>query len=83
MSEYPEHDKLNRVKNQTQTIGEFLEWLGEQEYEICGTDKYDRYMPTPLTDQQLLAKYVGVDENKLELEKRKMLMKLREGNDEN
>jgi hypothetical protein len=27
MSDYPEHDKLSQVSEQTQAIGEFLEWL--------------------------------------------------------
>lgn len=28
MSEYPEHDKLSNVLDQSQAIGEFLEWMG-------------------------------------------------------
>ena len=32
MSEYPEHEKLARVKNHSQAIGQFLEWLqGEKD----------------------------------------------------
>lgn len=27
MSDYPEHDRLSTVKDQSQAIGEFLEWL--------------------------------------------------------
>lgn len=27
MSDYPEHDKMSEVSEQTQAIGEFLEWL--------------------------------------------------------
>lgn len=25
--EYPEHEKLSKIQNQSQSIGEFLEWL--------------------------------------------------------
>ena len=27
MSDHPEHDKLTLVRDKSQTIGEFLEWL--------------------------------------------------------
>lgn len=30
MSDYPEHDKLVAVKEQSQAIGEFIEWLPSQ-----------------------------------------------------
>jgi hypothetical protein len=30
MSDYPEHDKLSKIQEQTQAIGEFLEWLTSQ-----------------------------------------------------
>lgn len=29
-SQYPEHEKLLAVKEQSQAVGEFLEWLGER-----------------------------------------------------
>lgn len=32
MSEYPEHDKLTKVQDQTQAIGEFLEWVGGEKH---------------------------------------------------
>lgn len=31
MSDYPEHDKLEKIKDQSQACGEFLEWLGEKD----------------------------------------------------
>jgi hypothetical protein len=30
MTDYPEHDKLALVKDETQAAGEFVEWLGSQ-----------------------------------------------------
>jgi len=30
MTEYPEHDKVQKIKDQSQAIGDFLEWLGGQ-----------------------------------------------------
>lgn len=40
MSDYPEHEKLSAVKDESQAIGEFLDWLkggfeGSPGYEIC------------------------------------------------
>ena len=35
MSEYPEHEKLEKVKDKSQACGEFLEWLtGAQGYTL-------------------------------------------------
>lgn len=30
MSDYPEHDRMMAVKDQSETIGQFLDWLAEQ-----------------------------------------------------
>lgn len=36
MPPYPEHEKLDEIKDQSQAIGEFLEWLGrEKSIELC------------------------------------------------
>ena len=35
MAEYPEHDKLCAIKDQSQAIGAFIEWMGEHGYHIC------------------------------------------------
>ena len=33
---YPEHEKLKKIQDQSQIVGEFLEWLScEHEYFIC------------------------------------------------
>lgn len=35
MSNYPEHDKLDAVKDRSQSIGEFLSWLSAQGLSRC------------------------------------------------
>lgn len=36
MSDYPEHEKLSKVQDASQAIGEFLDWLtGEQGVQLC------------------------------------------------
>ena len=33
--QYPEHERLSKVKDRSQAIGEFLEWLQEQRVTLC------------------------------------------------
>lgn len=80
MSKYPEHDKLAGVRDQSQVIGEFLEeFLPSQGIVLCeNKEYYDEYLPARKKTNELLAKFFGVDLDKLELEKRAMLDKLME-----
>lgn len=89
MNEYPEHEKLNKVKDQSQAIGEFLEWLNvEKKYQVCqyvdaiGESDEDGdvvqfpvkgYLPIMERAEQLLAEFFAIDLDKLEEEKVKML----------
>jgi hypothetical protein len=36
MSDYPEHDKLEKINDKSQEIGDFLSWLAEGEYQSQG-----------------------------------------------
>lgn len=76
---YPEHEKLKEIQDQSQIIGEFLEWLNyEKEYSLCECEnKYDRWQPISENHQKLLAQFFNIDLDKLEQEKRKMLEELR------
>lgn len=40
MSEYPEHDKLMAVKDESQVIGSFLEWLAEKGYKVSAWTEF-------------------------------------------
>jgi hypothetical protein len=68
MAQYPEHEKLQEIRDQSQKCGEFLEWLEEQGYVEITARK-------SLTS--LLAEFFEIDEEKLEREKRRMLDRLR------
>lgn len=80
MSNYPEHDKLSAVKDQTQAIGEFVDWLhDEKEIVLARLDDCGRaYGAGSLLD--LLAEWAGIDLDKIEAEKREMLETLRAAN---
>ena len=83
MSEYPEHDKLEAVMEQSQAIGEFIdcndkyvlaEWM-----EVEGF-RGPRLVPVSRPINDILAEYFGIDMRTLESEKRAMLDKLKEMN---
>ena len=71
MSQYPEHDKLGAVSEASQAIGEFLDNCG---YTLCkpeGNFFHPKGIPT------ILAEYFGIDQKKLEAEKRQVLDEIR------
>lgn len=79
--DYPEHEKLKRVSDQSQTCGEFYEWLMERftlatwrTHNDDGDELLESYLMTahPKT-QDLLAEFFEIDQNVLEQEKRVMI----------
>lgn len=92
---YPEHHKLEQVKDKSQTIGEFLD---RGSYRICelvcvrcgetaGADPccsspQERYLPLRKSIDRILAEYFGIDLAKIDLEKREMLAEIRRQNGE-
>lgn len=72
MSAYPEHDKLATINTESQTCGEFYDWLQEQGYRLCFDDG-GGYTPARANVQDLLAEFFEIDQQKIELEKRAML----------
>lgn len=85
MSQYPEHDKLQAVKNQSQLIGEFLEWLNSQGLYLAAWQEIDtifgkdsELVISYLSINDILARFFEIDLDKLEDEKRQMLDSIRE-----
>jgi hypothetical protein len=76
---YPEHVKLRAVKDDSQKLGAFLDWLQEQGIALYHDE------PEPLavclTTEKLLAKYFEIDLDKIETEKRAMLEEQRQLNE--
>ena len=89
---YPEHEKLKKVSDQSQTIGEFIDWLQNEAHYVIGqykTSKGDReilypvhalYVRSGLCTDKLLAQYFDIDLQKIEEEKRHMLKEIRDAN---
>lgn len=84
MSDYPEHDKLAKISDKSQVIGEFLDWLRtEREIVLAkhgdGDETFEnRLYPTWDRPADLLADFFEIDLKVIETEKRAMLAKLRE-----
>ena len=73
--EYPEHEKLSAVKEQSQAIGGFLDWLINEQG--CHIAEYpgdsDELMPISNSIERLLATYFDIDLGKIAAEKDAML----------
>jgi hypothetical protein len=73
---YPEHEKLGAVVQESEAIGEFLEWCYERGWYLCqptGSPFEGCYRPVPGSINDYLAAHFGIDQKKLEAEKRQML----------
>lgn len=80
-ADYPEHEKLHRVKQESQAQGQFLEWLDSEGYILCQFEGlHNEWIPVRITAEKLLARYHRIDLEKLESEKRAMLEELRKAN---
>jgi hypothetical protein len=78
---YPECDKLLKVRDRSQAIGEFMEWLkAEKGVELAHypETKPDELWPWHQPMEKLLAEFFDIDLNKVEQERRSMLDKLQE-----
>lgn len=88
MSDYPEHEKLKAVQVESQAIGEFIEeWCSQRGYALCqlvdsgkrtgfGAEVVMEYTPVANV-VGLLAEFFGIDQDKIEAEKRAMLGAMR------
>ena len=78
MSEYPEHDKMMVVKDQSEIIGEFLDWATEKMIFLTrGENDGSTWV---VNTDDLLAEFFEVDLKKIADEKEAMLDKMRELN---
>jgi hypothetical protein len=77
---YPEHVKLRAVKDDSQKIGAFLDWLlNERHLVLCDSDGNELH-PTDMRIEALLGLYFEVDLEKLEEEKLAMIDEMRKIN---
>lgn len=77
--EYPEHDKLRKIADESQALGEFIDvGIPQMGLVLCDArDENGRLWPTSKSVDSILSEYFGIDRYKLEAEKREMLEKIR------
>lgn len=85
---YPECEKMLEIREESQSIGQFLDWLqsdrrvilseycADVECQFC-EESEERLMSVKLNMETLLAEYFNVDLEKVEKEKLTMLEKLK------
>ena len=77
--ETPELDKLRSVKDESQKIGNFIEWLHENKFEIREW-KNGRHFSIAGSIESLLARYYEIDLAKVDKEKQAILDQLAASN---
>ena len=83
MSEYPEHEKLSAISDQSQACHDFISWLEETKgWSLCyiPDDLEHSYCPAPYNARRELAEFFKIDSSKIEAEKRAMLEEMRKAN---
>lgn len=74
----PELDKISKVSDKSQAIGEFLEWLVQKKEIVLAKwmdmEGWDPQLVVAYEPKnKLLAEYFGIDQDKVENERRKLL----------
>jgi hypothetical protein len=77
---------MEAIMNESQRIGEFVDWLQEKGIYLC---EYRSYTDSSIVEldrtrkniQDLLAEFFGIDLDKIEAEKRAMLDEIRKANE--
>jgi hypothetical protein len=82
----PELDKMLRVKDESQAIGEFIEWLGANgmwigRWSEDGVTREQFGDPVSTSIEQLLADFYGIDLVKAEQERRAILAEIAKAGD--
>lgn len=81
---YLEHDKRSKVLSRSQEIGDFLDWIThEKGWFLAEVPKFEDHpdnncvYPVYYSPESLLAEYFDIDLDRIELERRDMLKRLR------
>lgn len=80
--EYPEHEKMTQVTNESHIIGQFLEYLNEQGIVLGKYDEQGQHIwPHRQPINERLAEYFNIDLKVIEQEKQQMIQELRNSGD--
>lgn len=75
----PECNRMLEIRERSQAIGEFLEWLNEENIILCNypVEGSDLYHPASQNTHILLHKFFNLDPDVIEAEKRAVLEHVR------
>lgn len=77
ISDYPQHEILKANKGRAEVVGDFLDWLEANDYEIGSRDRFDGLMREMRIPEQWIADFIGVDREAFSAEKDRMLEEYR------
>lgn len=80
-NKYPEHEKLKTIKNESQIIGSFLDYMKNEEGIILCRLGGHEYEPLYTSIEEILASYFDIDLRKINEEKEQMLEECRSINE--
>jgi hypothetical protein len=70
----PELDRMLAARGQSQPAGEFLDWLHNLGYRLCTWDPdAEEFVPSIPDIERLLGRWLGIDPQKCETERRAVL----------
>ncbi len=81
-TQFPQLARMQAVQEQSQAIGEFIDWLGQNGMAICTSEdglRGDRFYPVMAPIEELLARHFGVDLQAAEKERRATLAAISQG----
>ncbi len=81
-TQFPQLARMQAVQEQSQAIGEFIEWLGQNGMAICTSEeglRGDRFYPVMVPTEELLARHFDVDLQAAEKERRATLAAISHG----
>ena len=81
-TQFPQLARMQAVQEQSQAIGEFVEWLGQNGMAICTSEeglRGDRFYPVMVPTEELLARHFDVDLQAAEKERRATLAAISQG----
>lgn len=78
--ETPMLEKMQEVREQSQIIGEFLDYMAERDTYMCEEDDDGNYYPTRRNTEQMLALFFEIDLVQAEKERGLLLEAVRNEN---
>ena len=77
MTEFPEHAKLHAIAHLSNAQGEFVDWLQNEKGIVLAKYEGNKLYEDNTSLQKLLAEFHAIDLQKINAEKKEMLVQMR------